>query len=59
MIVKEKNLIILAKVKYIEYEIIFGFLLSINLKFIKALRMLRVLRPLRMISRNPSLKIAV
>ena len=32
---------------------------SINLKFIKALRMLRVLRPLRMISRNPSLKIAV
>ena len=32
---------------------------DINLKFIKALRMLRVLRPLRMISRNPALKIAV
>jgi hypothetical protein len=32
---------------------------GINLKFIKALRMLRVLRPLRMISRNPALKIAV
>lgn len=38
MIVKEKNLIILAKVKYIEYEIIFGFLLSINLKFINTIK---------------------
>jgi hypothetical protein len=32
---------------------------DVDLKFIKALRMLRVLRPLRMISRNEGLKIAV
>jgi hypothetical protein len=32
---------------------------GVNLKFIKALRMLRVLRPLRMISRNEGLKVAV
>jgi len=32
---------------------------NVDLKFVKAIRMLRVLRPLRMISRNEGLKVAV
>ena len=35
------------------------FATGVDLKFIKALRMLRVARPLRMISRNEGLKVAV
>ena len=35
------------------------FARGVDLKFIKALRMLRVARPLRMISRNEGLKVAV
>ena len=33
--------------------------LGVDLGFIKVLRMIRVLRPLRLISRNPGLKLAV
>lgn len=43
----------------VDFSLISIFFSGSNLGAIKTLRMLRVLRPLRMISRNPGLKIAV
>ena len=43
----------------VAFSLVSVFSLGGDLKFIKAFRMIRVLRPLRMISRNEGLKIAV
>ena len=43
----------------VAFSLISVFSLGVDLKFIKAFRMIRVLRPLRVISRNEGLKIAV
>ena len=43
----------------VAFSLISVFSLCVDLKFIKAFRMIRVLRPLRVISRNEGLKIAV